>query len=299
MPPHATKEQKIDVTVLVPAYNEELSIKETILRLQRVLNAIDAVSEIIIVNDGSTDDTSLIVKKISNVKLIEHAGNRGYGASLKTGLKAARGEWVLIVDADGTYPIEDFPRFWKERTGYDMVVGARDPKSQHISWTRKPGKMVLSFLANYLVGKKIPDLNSGMRLFKKELAMEFYHLYPQGFSFTITITLASLVNNYEVKYIPIHYSTRQGKSKMNVIRDGLNFIGLILRVITYFNPSKLLLPLGTFLILLGVIVAWYSLTFLGRFMDATVTLLILGGIQVFIFSILAQLIVKTRMMRRD
>lgn len=299
MPPHVTKERKIDVTVLVPAYNEELSIQETIFRLQRVLKASDVPHEIIVVNDGSIDDTSILVKKLTGVRLIEHAGNRGYGASLKTGLKAARGEWILIVDADGTYPIEDFPRFWSERAGYDMVVGARDPGSQHIAWTRKPGKIVLSLLANYLVGKKIPDLNSGMRLFKKDLAMEFYHLYPQGFSFTITITLASIVNNYEVKFIPIHYSTRQGKSKMNVVRDGLNFIGLILRVITYFNPSKLLLPLGTLLILLGIFVAWYSLTYLGRFMDATVTLLVLGGIQVFIFSILAQLIVKTRVIRRD
>ncbi|MDZ4256340.1 MAG: glycosyltransferase family 2 protein, partial [archaeon] len=269
-------------------------IFDTVGRVKKSLDRIHLNAEIIIIDDGSTDNTLEVLKKVGGIILISHPQNRGYGASLKTGLKKAAGEWIFITDADGTYPIEKLIEFWEWKDRYDMIVGARDPMSQNISLFRKPGKMVLSTLAQYLVGQRIPDLNSGMRLFRKELGMEFYHLYPQGFSFTITITLGSMVNNYSVKFIPIEYAARKGKSKMNVVKDGLNFIGLILRVVTYFKPSKTLLPLGLGLIILGVSIGVYSYFYLEQFMDATVTLLILGGIQMFIFSILAQLIVKNR-----
>ncbi len=282
------------VSVIIPAYNEADSITDTIRRMSAVLKHHHINGEIIVVNDGSTDETLENTQQAKGVRVISHPANRGYGASLKTGLTAAIGKWIFITDADGTYPVEDFNRLWEYRTHADMIVGMRDPKSQHISWTRKPGKWVLSLIANYLVGQKISDLNSGMRLFRKDLAMEFYHLYPQGFSFTITITLASLVNHYAVKFIPISYASRKGKSKMNVVRDGLNFISLIFRVVTYFNPSKVLVPIGTFFILLGIGVAYYSTYHIGQFMDATTVLLLLFGFQIYLFAFIAQLWVKSR-----
>ncbi len=294
MPNNKVAHPAIELSIVVPAYNEENSIANTIQRLQHILREMNLSHEIIIVNDGSIDQTLVLLRKIKGITVVSHPSNRGYGASLKTGLRTAKGEWIGIVDADGTYPIESIPLLWQHHSMYDMVVGARDPNNQHIRWTRKPGKWVLGQLANYLVGKKIPDLNSGMRIFRKELAMEFYHLYPQGFSFTITITLASMVNQYAVKYIPIHYQERQGKSKMNVIKDGLNFIGLIFRIITYFNPGKILIPLGLLFFVIGAGVAWYSYFVLGRFMDITVVLLLLAGIQIFVFSLIANLIVKMR-----
>ncbi len=285
------------VSVLIPAYNEADSIIETIRRVEGVLKKNSVPGEIIVINDGSSDGTPEKVEKMRGVILLSHPANRGYGAALKTGLRSAKGNWIFITDADGTYPVEDFQSLWEKRVHFDMVVGARNSRSQHIAWTRKPGKMLLSLIANYLVGQKIPDLNSGMRLFRKDLAMEFYHLYPQGFSFTITITLASFVNHYAVNYIPIAYAERAGKSKMNVVKDGLNFISLIFRVVTYFNPGKLLVPVGTLLILLGLLVAYYSTYYLGQFMDATTVLLLLAGFQVYLFAFLAQLWVKTRAMR--
>ncbi|MEK6970145.1 MAG: glycosyltransferase family 2 protein [archaeon] len=285
------------VSVIIPAYNEEDSISETVRRVSLVLKENKIAGEIIVVDDGSTDKTSSKIAGIKGLRLIAHPTNRGYGAALKTGLRSAIGKWIFITDADGTYPVEDFSRLWEKREKADMVVGARNPSSQHIAWTRKPGKMFLSLIANYLVGQKIPDLNSGMRLFRKDMGMEFYHLYPQGFSFTITITLASLVNRYTVKYVPIDYAPRKGKSKMNVIKDGLNFISLIFRVITYFNPGKIFMPIGTLFILLGFFVAYYSTYHVGRFMDATTVLLLLAGIQVYLFAFIAQLWVKTRAMR--
>jgi glycosyltransferase involved in cell wall biosynthesis len=286
--------KNIELSVVVPAYNEAESINDTLERITETLKKMKISHEVIVVDDGSTDQTKEIAQKHDGVLVVSHRSNRGYGAALKTGLRNARGEWIFITDADGTYPIEDFPRLWEQNEKNDMVVGSRNAKSQHISWTRKPGKMVLSILANYLVGKKIPDLNSGMRLFRKELAMEFYHLYPQGFSFTITITLASLVNRYAVKYVPVTYSARKGKSKMNVVRDGLSFIGLIIRIITYFNPGKILYPIAGALMIAGILVGWYSYFIAGMLMDDTTALLLLSGLQIFLFAVIMQIVVQTK-----
>ena len=225
-------------SIIIPCFNEENSILETIKELQ----ALDLNCEIVLVDDGSNDNTYEIIRNIAGIKLVRHEENRGYGAAIKTGIKSAQYEIVTITDADGTYPNERIPELVKifEEGNFDMVVGARTGKNVKIPLIRKPAKWFINKLANYLAGTKIPDLNSGLRVMKKEVLERFIRILPDGFSFTSTITLSMLTNGYSVKYVPIDYFKREGKSKIKPIQDTLNFIQLIIRIVLYFDPLKIL-----------------------------------------------------------
>src|SRR3989338_5981386 len=178
------------VSIVIPVYNEEKTILQTIQTIESVVKSRNTPYEIIVVNDGSTDKTSELLRGQNKLILVQHAYNRGYGASLLSGIRKAHHEYVLILDADGTYPSEDIPRFLEAMEDQDMVVGAREGKSALGSSSRRAARWCLVKLANYLTDYQIPDLNSGMRLMKKSIVLEFAHLLPQNFSFTTTITLA-------------------------------------------------------------------------------------------------------------
>jgi glycosyltransferase involved in cell wall biosynthesis len=235
----------VEVSILIPACNEELTLGETLHQIGVVCSSLGSSSEIIVIDDGSTDSTSSIAHS-AGVIVLRHDTNRGYGAALKTGLRAARGERVVIIDADLTYPPGRIAELLDGLAEADMVVGARTGESVHIPLLRRPAKWLLSKLANRVASRKIPDLNSGLRAFKKDLALRYMHLYPEGFSFTTTLTLAALCDGYEVRYVPVNYSKRTGKSKINPLRDTFNFVVLILRVAAYFDPLRVFLP-ATFL----------------------------------------------------
>src|SRR5947209_6944767 len=213
------------LSLLLPVFNEENAIEGTVRTLLETLSATREEFEIVIIDDGSTDGTKAILSQLRapHVEVLHHPLNRGYSASLKTGIRHSRGELIGIVDADGTYPIKDFPHLLTtlRETKADMVVGARTKKGVHIPFIRRPAKAVINGLARLLTGMKIPDLNSGMRIFTRELAERFMYLYPQGFSFTITITLAALTNDYMVQYVPIDYHKRLGKSTLSSGWNGL------------------------------------------------------------------------------
>ena len=215
-----------------------------------------------------------------------------YGEHVKKGLKKASGEFIIITDADGTYPIQDIPKLIKYTKHFDMVVGSRTGKNVNVPLIRRPPKFILGLLANFLAGRKIPDINSGLRVFKKDVAMEFFHMYPSGFSFTTTITLACLTNNYSVKYIPIDYYKRKGKSSISPF-DFFTFIGLMFRVIMYFNPLKILTPLSIIFLILGVLRGirdYFATDALG-----TLTLMLfLMAFQTFILGIIADIIIKAK-----
>jgi len=282
------------ISVIIPVYNEENAIEQTIEGLKNELNKLDLEYEMIVVNDASSDKTGEILKKFSNIKIVEHPENRGYGASLKSGFKESRGELILITDADGTYPGEAVSELIKYAPSYDMVVGARKGKDAKIPLIRKPAKWLLGQLANYLSGIKIPDLNSGLRIIKKPLIEKFIYILPDGFSFTTTITLASLTNGYGIKYIPIAYSKRAGKSKFRPFRDTLNFFQLIIRTILYFNPLKVFIPLSLILFLAAVVIFVWSYFLTPRVLDTTVAILIMASIQMLAIGMLADLIVKKK-----
>ncbi|GAI14328.1 unnamed protein product, partial [marine sediment metagenome] len=213
------------ISIIIPVYNEEKSIASVLMEIEDVMNRNRLSYEIIVINDGSTDKTVQVLKSSgSNVKVFSHRVNRGYGASLKTGICNAQHEIVVITDADGTYPNERIPELVSYIKDYDMVVGARTGVSVKIPLIRKPAKWLINRLANYLTGVRIPDLNSGLRVMKKAIANKFARLLPDQFSYTATITLAMLTNGYQVKYIPVDYHARIGQSKIKPIRDTLNFI---------------------------------------------------------------------------
>lgn len=278
------------VSIVIPAYNEEDSISEVIDQIDAVMKKQEASYEILVVNDGSTDKTGEVLK-LAPVNVIQHEFNRGYGASLKSGIKKACGEIIVITDADGTYPPEEIPNLLSHMDECDMVVGARIGAKAEIPLIRKPAKWFLSKLANYLSGTKIPDLNSGLRAFRKETAMEFYHMLPRGFSFTTTITLGMHSNDYVIKYIPIDYLKRSGKSKIHPIKDTLNFILLIVSTIMYFNPLKVFLPVSFFVCLLGLVLLAYDIFIIKNIGDKTVFVLSIAFLTGML-GLLADLIVK-------
>jgi glycosyltransferase involved in cell wall biosynthesis len=239
------------ITVLIPAFNEEESIAATVEAIRKFEQHVRAL-ELIVINDGSTDRTGEIARTLP-VTLVEHEINAGYGAALKSGLRRATHDYILIADADGTYPLEDIPRLLAEAPNFAMVVGARTGAIVQVPPLRKPGKWIITRLAEYLSNRKIPDLNSGFRIFRTDVAMRFLALYPDGFSFTTTITLAMLTNHYQVKFIPINYHKRVGKSSIKPLRDFTNFTILIIRICAYFKPLNVFVPPALLLIVLGIL----------------------------------------------
>jgi glycosyltransferase involved in cell wall biosynthesis len=280
-----------EIGIVIPAYNESKGIKPVIERLRKSLEKADFTWEIVVVDDGSTDKTSEILDELG-IRVIRHDVNRGYGAALKTGLRSLDTEWFAIIDADGTYPEEELINIASYRNESDMVIGARTGESVHIPLIRKPAKAFMRRLAGYVAERKIPDLNSGLRLIRRELVLKYVHLLPNGFSFTTTISLALLVDGYRVKYIPINYHFRKGKSKIRPIYDTLNFVSLIARVCIYFRPLKVFFPIALFLMLSGVGVLFGSWHYLGRIMDSTSTILVMTGVQVLIMGLIGELIIR-------
>jgi len=280
----------VKLSIVVPVYNEEEAIGKVIEDIKKTMRKARWKHEIIVVDDGSTDKTAKIAKK-KNLKLIQHPYNKGYGAAIKTGIRKARGEFVLIIDGDGTYPPQEILKLLKHANKYDMVVGARIGKKVNIPISRRPAKFILANLANYLSGVRIPDLNSGLRIFKKEVALQFFKVLPSKFSFTSTITLSFLSSDYLVKYVPIDYHKRKGKSKIKA-SNFFDFSLLIIRTIAYFNPLKIFLPACFLLIFLAIFVFFYSFFVFGRVMDITTIVLFLTAIQIGFFGLLADLIRK-------
>ncbi len=279
------------VSIIIAAYNEEETIGGVLSEVKEMMEKSGWGYEIMVIDDGSSDGTGRIARE-KGAKLISHPVNRGYGAALKTGIRNAKNDTILITDADGTYPAEEIPRLLKEMKDYDMVVGARTGEKVKMPFFRRPAKFFLNRLASYLSERKIPDINSGLRAFKKEVALKYFHILPAKFSFTTTITLAFLSDDYLVKYLPIDYHKRRGRSKIRPLRDTWGFLLLIIRTVIYFNPLKVLLPLASFLFLLGVVILFYSKFVLQRVMDITVILLIVASLLVALLGLIADLIVK-------
>lgn len=273
---------KPDVTIIIPAYNEEEGITDVITQLKELSE--NENHEILIVDDGSTDNTYKLASD-TGVKVIRHPYNKGYGAALKTGIRNAKADIVLFMDADGQHKPSDIQKLIQYIGDYDMVVGARTKKSK-ISLLRRPGKKILGITANYLAGMKIPDLNSGFRALKKDVAMEFMHILPNSFSFSTTITLALITSGYSVKYVPIEAPERVGTSKIKPFRDGFRFILMIVRTIALFNPLKIFLPLSLVLFLSGMSNLIYEAIVYLNISDTSV-FLIISSLIIFFFGVLS------------
>ena len=280
------------ISVVIPVYNEQETIGEDLDLVKRTLDATDHTYEIIVVNDGSTDDSEEIVSSKPYVRLVQHERNRGVGAARTTGIRIARGDIVIMTDGDGTYPNQDMPRLLHHMDTYDMVIGARRQEKGTIKWLRAPAKWFIARLAAYLTGTPIPDLNSGLRAFKKDIALDFVHLLPTTHSWVSTITMAFLSNGYEVKWVPIDYYRRKGKSTFHPIRDTYNYITLVVRAAMYFSPLKVFLPLSLLLFCVGGIKMVRDIFKFSFHIPTSTVMIMLTAVQVLAMGLLADLIVR-------
>jgi len=251
------------VSIVIPAYNEEAAIGNILSSLTKFVE--DFGWEVIVVNDASEDRTKEIVQQHKHIKLINNPYNKGYGASLKTGIRITKHAYIVTMDADGQHDPNDIFRLLEYIGEFDMVVGSRENQKTR-DWLRIPGKLMLTWTANYLAGMKIPDINSGFRLIRRSCIEEFMHILPNSFSFSTTITLALIKAGYNVKYVPITLSERSGgKSRVKQAQDGFAAILLITRCISLFNPLKIYAPIGGALLVFSILFSIYGMWFYGNF----------------------------------
>jgi glycosyltransferase involved in cell wall biosynthesis len=239
------------VSVVIPAFNEEMGVGPVVREIRELLSNTGIEGEVLVVDDGSSDNTAEAAIA-AGARVIRQRSNRGYGAALKTGIAAAKHALIAITDADGTYPTHALPVLLAELQHADMVVGARTGSKVNIPMVRRPAKWVLNKLANYVTGSKIPDLNSGMRVFRRALAAQYFSILPDQFSFTTTITLAMHCDKYAITYVPIDYHHRTGRSKI-VPWDAGSFAILILRTAMLFRPLRVFIPVVLMCLTYGIL----------------------------------------------
>jgi glycosyltransferase involved in cell wall biosynthesis len=288
----AEKKQELGVSIVVPLFNEEGSAREATDRILDVMQGMECPSELIIVDDGSTDSSAQQLNGLrKRLKLISHKVNRGYGAALKTGIQKARYPLVAIMDADGELPVEELPKLISGMKGADMVVGARTGAQVYVPLIRRPAKWLLNKLANYLSDTHIPDLNSGFRVFQKNIVQRYFHILPNRFSFTSTITLAMIADGFTVHFESVNCQRRAaGKSKVRP-SDAVGFLILIMRTVTYFNPLRTFVPVFLALLTLAVCKLGYDVFWEHNITDTT-TLLWLMSLQVLLIGVVADLVVR-------
>jgi glycosyltransferase involved in cell wall biosynthesis len=275
--------QERAVTVVVPAFNEGPHVAAQVRAVDAVMKQTGWEYELLVVDDGSRDDTAQQASD-AGARVLRHHRNLGYGAALKRGVAHAKHGWILIIDADGTYPASAIPALLEKASRFEMVVGSRTGTQVHIPVSRQPAKWFLTKLASYLSSCRIPDLNSGLRLMRKDLIQRYVHLLPQGFSFTTTITLACACNGHTFDFVPIDYAQRLGESKIRP-RHALDFLILILRTIVLFNPLKVFVPIGVLLLVVGLAKFVYD-CFLDNLSESAV-LCLLGALIVWCVGMLA------------
>ena len=287
-------------SIIIPCYNEKHAIRDTIEWILSVIRDSKLKNvEIIAVNDGSTDGSEQVLNALTkehhsdDLLVVHHKRNQGYGAALKTGIRRSHSDYICITDADGTYPNDRIPDLIEQISSkdLDMVVGARIGPKVEYSKIRSIPKMILVPWVSFLCGTEVPDMNSGLRIFRRDRSLDFLKLLPDGFSFTTTITICLLRNRYAVEFTPISYARRIGKSHIKPIQDTLRFTQLILRTGMYFAPLRLLSPLIVALATLFSISSLYDLTILNNLTDKTV-LLGFASLNVFMFALLADMIDK-------
>jgi polyisoprenyl-phosphate glycosyltransferase len=285
-------ESELDVSVVLPVHNERGHLAQEVTRIRDALDASSYSFEIIVVDDGSTDGSIEELGELDGIRVMRFTRNRGTGSARKAGTRAARGRVVVWSDADMTYPNDDIPRLIKELEGYDQVVGARTSEQGTVKALRVPAKWFIRKLAGYLIQQPIPDLNSGLRAFRRDVALQYLHILPEGFSCVSTLTLAFLGNGYSIKYVPIEYRPRSGSSKFHWWTDTKRYVIQVVRMILSWNPLRVFLPLGITLALIGLGKFIFDFA-LRRFHVATGTLLILfAAFQVISIGLLADLVVR-------
>jgi glycosyltransferase involved in cell wall biosynthesis len=289
--PQSIPPGEIDVSIVLPIHNERGHIALELERIQESMAASRYSYEIICVDDGSTDGSLEFLREAQGIRLIELPLNRGCGFARKTGTKAALGRFVVWTDVDMTYPNDQIPELVDQmEDGYDQVVGARRTEEGTHAWARRPAKWFVRALASYLSQTKIPDLNSGFRVFRREVVRRYLHLLPQGFSCVTTITMAFLSNGHAVKYVPIDYEKRAGRSKFHWRHDTSRYVLQVIRMVMTYNPLRVFLPLGTFLLLIAFGKTAVDAITKNFYVTSNAIILTIVSLQVMAIGLLADLI---------
>jgi polyisoprenyl-phosphate glycosyltransferase len=296
---HTTDPGEVDVSVVLPVFNEKGHLLAEIDRIRKALETSSYTYEIIVVDDGSTDGSGDRLRSVEGIRVISFPRNRGSGSARKAGTFAARGRAVVWTDADMTYPNDRIPELVKELEGQDQVVGARTSEQGTAKALRVPAKWIIRMLAQYLAGVKIPDLNSGLRAFRRSVAVQYLHLLPAGFSCVTTITMAFLANGYSVKYIPIEYSPRAGESKFHWWADTRRYLLQVVRLVLSYNPLKVFLPLGLALLAVGAAKLGFDLVDKDWRVGSNTSLLLFAAFQVIAIGLLADLVVRVTKPREE
>ncbi len=285
-----TGADELDVSIVLPVYNEKGHLRAEIDRISAAMDASEWSYEIIVIDDGSDDGSGDALREIEGIRLIQFADNRGSGSARKYGTRAAKGRVVVWTDVDMSYPNDLIPELVREMEGYDQVVGARTSEEGTHKAFRVPAKALIRKLASYLVQTPIPDLNSGMRAFRRDVALQYVSQLPPGFSCVTTITMTFLAHGYTVKYWPITYAERAGTSKFHWWSDTRRYLLQVIRMTLSFDPFRVFLPIGATLTFLAVTKLGYDIV-ANDFRVAINTLLIfMVAFQVFVIGMLADLI---------
>ena len=280
------------VSVVLPVFNEIEHLDEELERIRKAMEASRHSFEIIVVDDASTDGSTERLKEIPWIRLIAFRVNRGPGAARKIGTEAARGEIVLWTDVDMSYPNDQLPELVDALDGDDTVVGARTAEEGSDKFVRVPAKWFIRRLAEWLSNTKIPDLNSGYRAIRKDVADQFLHLLPNGFSHVTTLTMVFLANGYSVGYVDIPYAKRSGTSKFRFVADTRLYLHQVTRMVMMWNPLRVLMPFATVLFVTGFSTMVFDI-FDKNFRIGTNTLLVMvtAGM-IFVVALLADLVVQ-------
>lgn len=284
-------EKEVTTSIVIPAYNEEVGIKSGLDRIIEL--GLHKKYEVIYIDDGSTDDTVNIIKQYP-VKLYKHHVNKGYGAALKTGIRKAISDKIVILDSDGQHDPSQIEMIIGMLDEYDMVIGERTTDSFQVK-NRQSGKKIIRWIGEYLAEQKLPDYNSGFRGFNRQIIYDMLHLMPNGFSFSTTSTLAFLKEGYTIGTFPILVSERVGrKSNVKFAKDGTKTLLLIFRIVMLFNPLKIFFPASIISILVGLAFGSYGYFLAGRFSNSAIILTILGMFLFFIGLIADQIAMLNR-----
>ena len=291
----------LDITVVLPCYNEQEHVLDEIERISKALDASDFSYELLVIDDKSTDNTLQVLEgalaSYPRMRLMPFQRNGGSGTARRIGTQEAYGRIVVWTDADMTYPNERIPEFVKyllDNPQVDQVVGARTTEQGSHKFLRVPAKWTIRKIAEALSGTKIPDLNSGLRAFRRDVSLPYLRLLPPGFSCVTTITMSFLSNQHGVDYLPIEYAKRAGTSKFKFVRDAYRYILQVLRMVMYFNPIKVLMPLALTLLIGGFIKGTVDLFVHDLRITTNATLLFVTGLIIASVALLADLIVRSR-----
>ncbi len=291
----------VDATVILPAYNEQDHVMAEVERICAALDASEFSYEVLAIDDASTDGTLKVLReaelRFPHVKVVPFRRNGGSGTARRIGTQMARGAVVVWTDADMTYPNERIPellRILRDDPSYDQVVGARLTEEGTHKILRVPAKWLIRKVAERLTNQKIPDLNSGLRAFRRSVALPYLRLLPPGFSCVTTITLSFLSNQHDIKYVEIDYAKRAGSSKFHFVKDAYRYILQVLRMVMYFEPLKVLMPPALWLIVVGLVKGVVDMVRHPFYFPASTVLLVVTGLMIGSLALLSDLVVRSR-----